>query len=112
PTRVVRARARLHQPSHPRVDGLDSFAGHSFHSAQWDHDYELRGKRVSVVGTGAGVVQFISEIVQQVAKHTVFPRTGTWYLTRKNRRYPATIRAAIRLIPGLQAFRPKFMFQY
>lgn len=109
---IVLATGQLHRPSRPPIEGLDSFAGHSFHSAEWDHNYELSGKRVAVVGTGASAVQFIPEIAKEVARLTVFQRTGNWFLPRKNRRYPAAIRMAIRWIPGLQAFRRKFLFQY
>ena len=56
------ATGQLHQPAYPSIAGRDSFAGHSFHSAQWDHDYDLRGKRVAVIGTGASAVQFVPEI--------------------------------------------------
>jgi cation diffusion facilitator CzcD-associated flavoprotein CzcO len=109
---IVLATGQLHQPSFPRIEGIEAFAGHSFHSAQWDHSYPLAGKRVAVVGTGASAVQFIPEIATEVDHLTVFQRTGNWLLPRKNRRYPAPVRAAIRHVPGVQAFRRKFMFQY
>ena len=67
---------------------MDRFAGHSFHSAQWDHDYDLRGKRVAVIGTGASAVQFVPEIAEQAQRLVVFQRTGNWFLPRKNRAYP------------------------
>jgi len=109
---LVLATGQLHQPSVPAIEGLETFAGHSFHSARWDHDYPLAGKRVAVVGTGASAVQFVPEIAGQVARLTVFQRTGNWFLPRKNRRYPAAMRAAVRWIPGVQALRRKYMFQY
>jgi cation diffusion facilitator CzcD-associated flavoprotein CzcO len=109
---IVLATGQLHQPAHPRIEGIETFAGHSFHSAQWDHQYSLAGKRVAVVGTGASAVQFIPEIVEEVDHLSVFQRTGNWFLPRTNRRYPRPVRAAIERIPGIQAFRRKFMFQY
>jgi len=109
---LILATGQLHQPAYPRIDGIEEFSGHSFHSAQWDHDYPLAGKRVAVVGTGASAVQFVPEIAPQVAELKVFQRTGNWFLPRKNLPYPAAVRAAVRRIPGLQAFRRKFMFQY
>ena len=60
---LVVATGQLNQPADPRVEGLADFAGHAFHSARWDHDYDLRGKRVAVIGTGASAVQFVPEIV-------------------------------------------------
>ena len=56
---LVLATGQLNQPSFPPIEGLDEFAGHSFHSARWDHDYDLAGKRVAVIGTGASAVQFV-----------------------------------------------------
>jgi cation diffusion facilitator CzcD-associated flavoprotein CzcO len=109
---LVLATGQLHQPSRPQIEGIESFAGHSFHSAQWDHDYPLAGKRVAVVGTGASAVQFVPEIAEQVGQLTVFQRTGNWFLPRRNRRYPTLVRAAIEHVPGVQAFRRGFMYEY
>lgn len=109
---LVLATGQLHQLALPAIDGVDTFAGHSFHSARWDHDYPLTGKRVAVIGTGASAVQFVPEIAPLVERLTVFQRTGNWFLPRKNRGYPAPWRAAIRLLPGLQEFRRRFMFEY
>jgi cation diffusion facilitator CzcD-associated flavoprotein CzcO len=109
---VILATGQLHQPATPRIEGADTFSGHSFHSARWDHAYPLSGKRVAVVGTGASAVQFVPEIAPNVAHLTVFQRTGNWFLPRKNRRYPWIMREAIRRLPGVQEFRRKFMFQY
>jgi cation diffusion facilitator CzcD-associated flavoprotein CzcO len=109
---VVIATGQLHQPAIPRIEGREEFAGHSFHSAHWDHDYELAGKRVAVVGTGASAVQFVPEIVDQVSQLTVFQRTGNWFLPRRNRPYPLLVKAANEHVPGLQAYRRRFIYNY
>jgi cation diffusion facilitator CzcD-associated flavoprotein CzcO len=109
---LIVATGQLDQPARPAIDGAESFAGHSFHSAEWDHDYPLAGKRVAVIGTGASAVQFVPEIAPAVKHMSVFQRTGNWFLPRQNRRYPAAVKAAIELIPGLQAFRRRFIFEY
>jgi cation diffusion facilitator CzcD-associated flavoprotein CzcO len=109
---IVLATGQLHQPAQPRIEGAETFAGRSFHSAQWDHSYPLDGKRVAVIGTGASAVQFIPEVAAQAARLTVFQRSGNWFLPRRNRRYPRLVRAAIERIPGVQEFRRRFMFQY
>jgi cation diffusion facilitator CzcD-associated flavoprotein CzcO len=109
---VILATGQLHQPAFPRVPGSETFAGHSFHSARWDHDYDLRDKRVAVVGTGASAVQFVPEIAAQVRKLHVFQRTGNWFLPRVNRAYPAAFKALVRLVPGLQALRRRFVYEY
>jgi len=109
---LILATGQLDQPSRPKIDGADSFAGHSFHSAEWDHDYPLAGKRVAVIGTGASAVQFVPEIAPAVERLTVFQRTGNWFMPRRNRRYNARVKAAIERVPGLQALRRRFVFEY
>ena len=58
----------LSRPSIPDIPGLASFAGTTFHSQQWRHDYPLQGKRVAVIGTGASAIQFVPQIAPQVAR--------------------------------------------
>jgi cation diffusion facilitator CzcD-associated flavoprotein CzcO len=109
---VILATGQLHQPAMPRIEGRESFEGREFHSAQWDHDYDLRGKRVAVVGTGASAVQFVPEVAEEAARLVVFQRTGNWFLPRRNRPYPRAIKAAFKHVPGLQAYRRRFVFEY
>jgi cation diffusion facilitator CzcD-associated flavoprotein CzcO len=109
---LVVATGQLHRPALPRIEGRESFAGHSFHSADWDHGYDLRGKRVAVIGTGASAVQFVPEVAREVERLVVFQRTGNWFLPRRNRPYPKLVKAIIRRVPGVQAFRRLFIFYY
>ena len=109
---LVIASGQLHQPAVPRIEGFDEFAGHSFHSARWDHDYDLCDKRVAVIGTGASAVQFVPEIAKRAGRLYVFQRTGNWFLPRRNRAYPRVVRAAIRYVPGVQALRRRFIYYY
>jgi cation diffusion facilitator CzcD-associated flavoprotein CzcO len=109
---IVLATGQLHQPSYPRIRGAEAFTGHSFHSARWDHQYDLRGKRVAVIGTGASAVQFVPEIAGHADELLVFQRTGNWFMPRRNRPYPPLVRQAISRVPGIQAFRRRFMFNY
>jgi len=106
---VIIATGQLHHPAFPRIEGLDAFAGHSFHSARWDHDYDLRGKRVAVVGTGASAVQFVPEIAKEAGQLTIFQRTGNWFMPRRNRAYPAVLLSLFKHVPGLQAARRLFI---
>ena len=109
---LILATGQLHQPHRPGIEGAETFAGHTFHSAEWDHSYPLEGKRVGVLGTGASAVQFVPEIAARVQRLTIFQRTGNWFLPRQNRPYPAAARAAFEKVPGLQAFRRRFVFEY
>jgi cation diffusion facilitator CzcD-associated flavoprotein CzcO len=107
---LIVATGQLHRTHTPNLPG--TFEGHSFHSAEWDHDYDLTGKRVAVIGTGASAVQFIPEIAAKAEQLVVFQRTGNWFLPRKNHPYPRAVKAAIRYVPKLQDFRRAFVFHY
>jgi cation diffusion facilitator CzcD-associated flavoprotein CzcO len=109
---VILATGQLHQPSFPRLEGAEAFRGHSFHSARWDHGHDLRGQRVAVIGTGASAVQFAPEVAKVAERLLIFQRTGNWFLPRRNRAYPPLLKAAIRLVPGLQAQRRRFIHYY
>jgi 4-hydroxyacetophenone monooxygenase len=76
---VVSAVGQLNRPSLPDIPGRDNFAGTWFHSARWNHDLDLRGKRVAVIGTGASAVQFIPEIAPVAGELLVFQRTPPWF---------------------------------
>ncbi len=75
---VISAVGQLNRPLLPDIPGRDSFAGPAFHSARWDADVDLRGKRVAVIGTGASAVQFVPEIAPAVGELLVFQRTPPW----------------------------------
>jgi 4-hydroxyacetophenone monooxygenase len=77
-TAVVSAVGQLNRPRLPEIKGRDSFAGPSFHSAQWRKDVDLAGKRVAVIGTGASAFQLVPEIAPKVASLTIFQRTPPW----------------------------------
>ncbi len=109
---VILATGQLSRPSIPDLPGMERFAGHSFHSAQWDHSYDLSGRRVAVVGTGASAVQFVPEVARRAAHLSVFQRTGNWFLPRRNHVYSPLVRAALRRVPGLQRLRRGFLFNY
>lgn len=98
---VVSAVGGLHLPAEPRIDGLDSFAGPHFHSARWNHEVDLTGKRVAVVGTGASAVQIVPAIASRVSRLLVFQRTPNWILPRNDRAYSVLERSAYRWVPGL-----------
>ncbi|MFJ2234597.1 flavin-containing monooxygenase [Streptomyces sp. NPDC087859] len=82
---VVSATGPLSDPKTPDIPGLDSFPGKVFHSARWDHDYDLRGKRVAMVGTGASAIQIVPAIQPEVAQLTLFQRTPPWVMPRVDR---------------------------
>jgi len=75
---VISAVGQLNRPLYPDIPGRDEFEGPSFHSARWNHDVDLTGKRVCVIGTGASAMQFIPEIAPVVGELAVFQRTPAW----------------------------------
>ncbi len=77
---VITAVGQLNKPRVPAIEGLGTFEGPAFHSAEWRHDVELSGKRVAVIGTGASAYQFVPEIASKVAQLKVFQRTPPWGL--------------------------------
>ncbi len=86
---LVSATGALADPSIPDLPGLDRFSGTVFHSARWNHDHDLSGRDVAVVGTGASAIQFVPEIQPRVRRLTLFQRTPPWVLPRGNPRIPS-----------------------
>jgi cation diffusion facilitator CzcD-associated flavoprotein CzcO len=99
---LIAAAGGLSEPKLPDIEGIDGFQGELFHSARWDHDVDLAGKRVAVIGTGASAIQIVPE-VQKVAAHLdVYQRTAPYVLPRNDRKYGRLEKAALRHVPGLQ----------
>jgi cation diffusion facilitator CzcD-associated flavoprotein CzcO len=101
-TVLVSAAGALADPKMPDIDGIDSFAGEVFHSARWNHDVDLTGKRVAVIGTGASAIQIVPEIAGRVEHLDVYQRTAPWVLPRRDRAYSRVEKKTFRHIPGLQ----------
>jgi 4-hydroxyacetophenone monooxygenase len=75
---IISACGQLNTPAMPDIPGMETFAGIAFHSARWEHQHDLRGKRVAVIGTGCSATQFVPAIVDQPERMTVFQRTPPW----------------------------------
>ncbi len=82
---LVSATGPLSDPKIPDIPGLADFPGRVFHSSRWDHDYDLKGKRVAVVGTGASAIQIVPAIQPEVKRLTVLQRTPPWVMPRMDR---------------------------
>jgi cation diffusion facilitator CzcD-associated flavoprotein CzcO len=80
----VPAVGQLSRPSIPSIPGADTFRGEAFHSAEWNHDLSLTGKRVAVIGTGASAIQFVPEVRKDAAKVVLFQRTAPYIVPRKD----------------------------
>jgi cation diffusion facilitator CzcD-associated flavoprotein CzcO len=96
----------LHDPHVPDLPGLQTFAGTAFHSARWNHEHDLTGRRVGVVGTGASAIQFVPRIAEQADRSTVFQRTAPWVAPKPDREIGARERALHARFPaGQRAIR-------
>jgi cation diffusion facilitator CzcD-associated flavoprotein CzcO len=102
---LISAVGALSEPSIAPLPGLADFRGVQFHSAQWNHQHDLRGKRVAVIGTGASAIQFVPQIAQQAAQLLLFQRTPPWILPKADRRFSATEQRLLQLAPWQKAYR-------
>ncbi len=97
---VVDATGVLTQPKPPEIDGVETFAGVTMHTARWDDQQSLAGKRVAVIGTGASAVQLIAAIAPDVEHLTVFQRTPIWCLPKLDGPLPQSLRWFMMRVPG------------
>ncbi|PXW35636.1 UNVERIFIED_CONTAM: cation diffusion facilitator CzcD-associated flavoprotein CzcO [Williamsia faeni] len=105
---LISCHGALSTPATPDLPGLESFSGKVLRSASWDHDYDLTGKKVAVIGTGATGIQIIPTIAPQVQHLTVLQRTAIWVLPKPNAPIPGFLRNIYRAIPKLQLL-PRFL---
>ncbi len=109
--RVVTARfvisgiGALERPVMPDIEGIDAFEGTIVHTARWDHDVDLAGKRVACIGTGASALQLIPEIADQVAHLDVYQRTPIWVAPKPDHRIGLLERTVLSVPPVRRAAR-------
>ncbi len=99
---LIGGQGGLSEPRLADIPGRDSFAGPSFHSAQWDHSVDLTGKKVAVLGTGASAIQIVPTIQPQVEELHVFQRTPPWVVPHSDRAITEPERRLFRRFPALQ----------
>jgi cation diffusion facilitator CzcD-associated flavoprotein CzcO len=98
---LITATGQLSRPSRPDIPGLDRFRGTLFHSAEWDHDHDLTGERVAVLGTGASAIQFVPEIAPLTSKLHLFQRSAPYVLPKPDGPYDESERRRYARVPGL-----------
>lgn len=91
---LISATGGLTEPNIPPLPGLDVFQGNWWHAGKWQHDFDLTGKRVAVVGSAASAVQVVPEVARRAREVQVFQRTPTWIMPRRNVAYDATTQIA------------------
>ena len=98
---LIAATGQLSRPSRPAVPGLENFRGTVFHSAEWNHEHDVTGRRVAVIGTGASAVQFVPAVAPGTASLTVFQRSAPYVLPKPDGDYSERARWAYARVPGL-----------
>ena len=100
---LVPAVGQLSRPSIPELAGAETFAGTTFHSARWDHDADLTGKRVAVIGTGASAIQFVPKIQPVVERLTIFQRSAPYIVPKPDRGYLPLHHRLFQAVPPIQS---------
>ncbi len=97
---LINAMGNQHTPLYPEVPGRKDFTGPSWHSTEWDHDVDLTGKRVLIVGSAAAAVQIVPEVARQAGHLTVLQRSANWIMPRNRKTYGAAAHWRFRYLPG------------
>lgn len=99
---VISGHGPLVEPKWPDIPGLGAFEGEKFHSSRWNHDLDLSGKRVAVIGTGASAIQFVPAVQPQVGRLFVFQRSAPWIVPRPDRAHGKVELTLFRQLPVTQ----------
>ena len=101
---LVSGMGGLSRPAYPQgIKGLETFKGKTFHSQDWDHDYDLNGKRVAVFGTGASAIQFVPKIQKQAARIDLYQRTPPWIAPKPDRPMSVGAQKLFKKLPAVQS---------
>ena len=107
---LVAATGQLSEPKHARIQGLETFKGKVMHSAQWDWTYDIRGKKLGIVGTGATAAQIIPEVAKACSSLTVFQRSPAWVVPRHDQPISQVRQALYKYVaPIRQQYRASIM---
>jgi cation diffusion facilitator CzcD-associated flavoprotein CzcO len=109
---VISGVGGLIDPKLPVIAGLDTFQGKVIHTARWDHDYDLAGKRVAVIGTGASAIQVVPAIAPKVAQLSVFQRSAAWVVPKLDHAIGGRAKRLFRRFPFLMALRRLRIFLF
>ena len=96
---LISAVGQLSRPALPGIPGVETFQGIAFHSAEWDHEADLTGKRVAVIGTGASAVQFVPAIAPSTEHLTLFQRSAAWIMPKPDKEYKSWHKTMFKQLP-------------
>lgn len=97
---VITAVGPLSNPTIPNIKGKETFSGPIFHSATWNHDIDLTGKKIAVVGTGASAIQFVPRIAKIASSVELFQRSAPWVLPKPDRKIFGIEKVLYKYLPG------------
>ncbi len=97
---LVMARGQLSEPKLPDIPGVESFAGTAFHSARWRPDFDPRGRRIGVIGTGASAIQIVPALAGHARSLTIFQRSPAWIIPRGDHPYGPWMHRLFAHLPG------------
>jgi cation diffusion facilitator CzcD-associated flavoprotein CzcO len=101
-TYLLTATGFLSQPKMPDIEGIDTFAGKVIHTTKWDNDFDPKGHKIGVIGTGATAVQLIPELAKTAAELTVYQRTAIWVVPKMDAHVPGFVRQMFARVPQTQ----------
>lgn len=107
---LISGTGQLSRPAYPKLPGIDTFKGFSFHSANWDASVPLEGKRVAVIGTGASATQFVPAIAPKVGALHLFQRSPAYMMPKPDRAYSAFQKVLFRHLPGAAALTRAWIY--
>ena len=102
---LISACGQLSRPALSRIPGAEHFKGPIFHTARWDHDVELEGKRVATIGTGASTIQVVPAIAPRAGRLDVYQRSAPYVIPKKDRAYRPWERRLFRVFPPARLMR-------
>ena len=108
---VILATGALNVPNKPSIQGASDYQGEEIHTANWNSNVTLEGKRVGVVGTGASAIQLIPHLADKVASLHVFQRSAPWVLPRNNHNYSSIARWVLKYFPGLHRLYRSLLYR-
>jgi cation diffusion facilitator CzcD-associated flavoprotein CzcO len=109
---VVSGVGQLNRPRLPDIPGISTFEGAGFHSARWDHDHDLAGRRVAVIGNGSSAAQFIPRIARAAGHLDVYQRTPNWVIPKMDGEYGPRERLAFQRLPLLQTANRERIYRF
>lgn len=107
---IIGCSGGLSQPAMPDIKGIETFKGKTFHSAKWDSSYDLKGKKVAIIGTGASAIQIVPAIADDVKELLLFQRTPPWIMPKPDREMSNFEKKVFKAMPFMQSLFRGYLY--